>query len=147
MNLKINNTMPFKANLRIHGKQLASETNKIYQNAIELLERNRKIATQSQEYMQSPHIQKAVKFLPCDTFVRLNTGILDREGTKADDILGFIPFLSFETKSINEQINLARHLEHAKDTLVLSLDEAGNLKTKEIDSWFDNLLSFYQKQK
>ena len=93
MNLKINNTMPFKANLRINGKQLAGETNKIYQNAIELLERNRRIATQSQEYIQEPHIQKAIGFLPKDTFVRLNTGILDGEGTKPDKILGFIPFL------------------------------------------------------
>ena len=75
MNFKINNAMPFKANLSINGKQLASETSKIYKAAVKLLEENGKIATQSQEYMQSPHIQKAINYLPSDTFVRL--GIMD----------------------------------------------------------------------
>lgn len=146
MNFKVNNTS-FGAHFNVNGKQLAKETNKVYRSAIELLERNGKIATQLQEYMQSPHIQKAIDYLPKDTFVRLNTGILDREGTKADDILGFIPFLSFETKSINEQINLGHKLGKTGDKLQLSLNQTGELNTDEIDNWFDNLLHFYQKQK
>lgn len=146
MNFKINNTS-FGAHFNVNGKQIATETNKIYRTAIELLERNRKIATQSQEYMQAPHIQKAIEYLPQDTFVRLNTGIIDRKGAKADEILGFVPFLSFETKSINEQIELYHQLGKAGDNLQLSLNEAGKLNTDEIDNWFDNLLHFFHKQK
>ena len=147
MDFKINNNASFGARLSINGKQLASETDKIYQTTVELLERNRRIATQSQEYIASAHIQKAIDYLPCDTFVRLNTGILDGENKRADKILGFIPFLSFETKSINEQINLSKQLGSKGSILELSLDEAGKLNTQEIDSWFDKLLSFYHTKK
>ena len=146
MNFKINNNASFGAHLSINGKQLATETDKIYQTTVELLERNRRIATQSQEYIASAHIQKAIDCLPGDTFVRLNTGILDGESKRADKILGFVPFLSFETKSINEQINLSKQLGSSGDILKLSLDKTGKLNTDEIDNWLDNLLRFYQKK-
>jgi len=146
MNLKIN-TLPFKANYSINGKQTAKQTSFVYETEQKRLKKNGKIATQSQEYLESPHIQKAIDYLPKDTFVRLNTGILDKQTNGVDEILGFTPFISFETKSINEQIEIYRTLGENGDSLSLSLDENGELNKKEIDNWFANLLSFYYSKK
>jgi len=146
MNFKINNNVAFGARYIINGKQTLKETQKVYDKKIDKLEYRSKVALQTQEYMQEPLIQKYLEYLPEDTFVRLHTGIIDRNGKKEDEILDFNPFLSFETSSINEQINLSRAL-NGGDTLELSLNQMGALDKKSIMDWFEELIEFYCHQK
>ena len=146
MNFKINN-INFGAKFSVWGKQTPKETQKVYDAKIDRFEYQSKIATQAQEYMQDPLIQEYIEYLPKDTFVRLHTGIIDNRGNKEDEILDFTPFLSFETKSINEQINITKELGANGDTLELRLNDLGNLDKKSINSWFENLFEFYSQQK
>lgn len=134
MNFKINNNQPaFKAKYTVWGKQTKQETDDVYAKKIKILERNRQIAAKAQEYMLSEDIQKAISYLPEDTFVRLHTGVYDGEGKSKDDILGFSPFLSFEQ----------RQKVSNKEILKLSLEPNGDLNTARIDNWFTELLDVY----
>ena len=139
--------MPFGAKYTVMGKQTPLATSKVYEEKIQKLEKQRLTSVLAQQYMQTPQVQAYMEYLPEDTFVRLHTGIIDREGQKEDDILDFQPFLSFETKSINEQINISRYLGDNGDVLELNLNGLGNLDKKSINNWFENLLEFYCHQK
>ena len=145
MNFKVNN-ISFGAQYSVYGKQSVDKTNKVYDNEIIKRENQRRIATQAQEYFESPQIQNYIEHLPEDTFVRLHTSILDGENERDDKILDFMPFVSFETKSLNEQINISRELDGG-DTLELSLNGFGVLNKKPINEFFENLLEFYTCQK
>ena len=145
MNFKINN-INFTAQYRVMGKQTPTQTLSVFDNKIDKYIYRGKVASQTQEYMQDPLIQNYMEYLPDDTFVRLHTGIVDGESQRKDEILDFNPYLSFETKSINEQINIARTLDGG-DTLELKLNEFGVLDKKPIINWFENLIEFYCHQK
>lgn len=145
MNFKINN-INFGAQFRVYGKQSVDKTNKVFDNEIMKREKQRRIATQAQEYFETPQIQNYIEHLPEDTFVRLHTGVVDGENKRKDEILEFMPFVSFETKSINEQINISRELDGG-DTLELSLNDFGVLNKKPINEFFENLIEFYCHQK
>ena len=145
MDFKINN-IKFGANYQVYGKQTADKTHDVYESAISKLEKQRKIAIQAQEYFETPEVQNLMEYLPQDTFVRLHTGIIDRHGKKEDEILDFMPFVSFETPSINEQINISREL-NGKDALELSLNDMDVLDKKPIIGFFANLINFYNTQK
>lgn len=144
MNFKINNAFAaFGAKYTINGKPSVQETSDVYDEQIKKLQRNRQIAVKAQEYMQSDHIQKSIKLLPEDSFVRLNTGVYDGEGKRKDDILGFTPFLSFEPRQIQQSGEFNNRYGKNSDILKLSLEQDGELSTYQIDNWFTNLLDFY----
>jgi len=146
MNFKINN-INFGAKFAIWGKQTPKETQKVFDKKINKLDYNERVATQAQEYLQEDELIKCyIETLPKDTFVRLHTGVIDGENKREDKILDFTPFLSFETKSINEQINITRTL-NGGDTLELSLNQMGVLDKKPIINFFENLVEFYCHQK
>ena len=141
--MNINNSnLNFTARYTIWGKQTPQETAEIYNQGTKKDIKNGEIAVQAQRYFESPYIQETIKQLPSDTFVRLHTGILDGENKKEDKILGFAPFVSFETNKINEQIEFAKALDGA-DSLKLSLDEEGNLNTGAIDNWLGKVIDYY----
>lgn len=147
MNFKINN-INFAAKYTIWGKQTPKETQNVFDRKIDKLDYNARVATQAQEYLQEDELIKCyIETLPEDTFVRLHTGVIDGENKREDEILDFTPFLSFETKSINEQINIAKELGANGDTLELRLNDLGNLDKKSINNWFENLFEFYSQQK
>ena len=141
MNFKINN-LHFGAQYTVYGKQSAQETNLVYGEKIKKLKLNRALATEAQGYLSSSKMQEKISELPKDTFVRLHTGILSREN-KEDEFLNFTPFLSFETRKINEQAQLKKVCGDGADILKLSLNDKGGLDKAEINSWFDNLLDYY----
>lgn len=144
MNLKINN-INFNAQYRVLGKQTAQKTNKIYDSALVKLEQQRRIATQAQDYLETEQIKTYIKNLPQDTFVCLNTAISSKKGK--DKILDYMPYLSFETYSSTEEINLSKELGKNADKLELTLDSFGLLDKKRIIDWFENLAEFYCHQK
>ena len=146
MNFKINN-VNFGAKYVVNGKQAPKETQKVYDRKIDRLEYQGKVASQAQEFMQEPIIEKYLAYLPEDTFIRLHTGVVDRGGEKADEILDFNPFLSFETSSINKQIAITKELGKDGDILELSLNKLGKLNTSEIENWLNKLLMFYYVKK
>ena len=137
MNLNINN-LGFGAKYTVWGKKTSAETAEVYSNAPAKFAQKGSIAAQAQEYMQTPSIQKSIQQLPKDTFVRLHTGVLDGEGKKDDIVLGFAPYVSFETKTINEQIAAKKRL-NGQDDLKLSLDESGVLNKDEINNWLNSI--------
>ena len=146
MNFKINN-ISFGAKFSVWGKQTPKETQNVFDRKIDKLDYNARVATQAQEYLQEDELIKCyIETLPEDTFVRLHTGVIDGENKREDKILDFTPFLSFETKSINEQINITRAL-NGGDTLELSLNQMGVLDKKPIINFFENLVEFYCHQK
>ena len=141
--MNINNSnLNFAARFTVWGKQNPSETAKVYNQGSKKDLKNGDIAVQAQYYFQTPFIQDSIKQLPADTFVRLHTGILDGEDKKEDKILGFTPFVSFETNKINEQGRLQKALDGA-DSLKLSLDENGDLNTAAINEWFGKVINYY----
>ena len=143
MNLSANN-LNFGAKYNVWGKQTCAQTAQVYKNAASKHSQKGLIAVQAQEYMQTPVIQKTVEQqLPKDAFVRLHTGVLDGEKKKEDMVLGFVPYIAFEAKTINEQIAISKALG-GQDTLKLSLDETGNLNKNEINNWLDLIQKYYQ---
>ena len=133
----------FRANYVVNGKQTPKETNSLYKEKIKMLEKNRRLAVQAQEYLQTPIMQEAISSLPHDSFVRLNTGVLDRGNAKEDEILEYTPFISFETRTINEQIALNKNLGKNVGMLDLSLDETGNLNKNQINDWFTSIMNYF----
>ena len=141
MNFNIN-SISFGARYTVWGKQTPSETAEVYDNAAKKYADNGLIAVQAQEYFATPSVQKCISELPKDTFVRLHTGVLDGEKKREDKVLGFVPYVSLETKTINEQIALSKTLDTG-DVLKLSLDESGRLDTNKINEWFSQIKKYY----
>ena len=141
MNKNINN-LSFGARYTVWGKQTPAETAKVYEDAARKYADNGSIAIQAQEYLATPSIQKCISELPKDTFVRFHTGVLDGEKKREDKVLGFVPYVSLETKTINEQIALSKALNKG-DVLKLSLDESGCLDKNKINDWFSQIKKYY----
>ena len=141
--MNFNNTeLFFGAKYVVYGKQSPQETNKAYGEKIKQLKFNRATATETQAYLKTPKMQEKIAMLPSDSFVRLHTGIL-QNGKKKDEFLNFTPFISFETRRINDQLQLEKSCGDDCDTLKLSLDENGCLDKKAINAWFDKLIDYY----
>ena len=141
MNFNINN-ISFGARFTVWGKQTPAETAQVYDNAARKHADKGSIAVQAQEYFATPSVQKCISELPKDTFVRLHTGVLDGEKKREDKVLGFVPYVSLETKTINEQIALSKALDKG-DVLKLSLDESGHLDKNKINEWFSKIKKYY----
>lgn len=141
MNLNINNTN-FGARYTVYGKKTPKETAQVYDGAAKKYADKGSIAIQAQEYFATPQIQKCIKNLPKDAFVRLHTGVLDGDNKKEDKVLGFVPYVAFETKTINEQFALSKALNDG-DRLKLTLDESGHLNTQQINNWFKIIENYY----
>ena len=146
MNLKISN-LSFNAKYKVFGKQTPQETQQVYDKDIDKKEYRAKVATQAQEYMQSPIIQEYLDWIPEDTFVCLHTGVLDGEKERSDKLLDFNPFLSFDAANINEQIFFSKNNLGAEDKLELTLNDFGVLDKKKINNWFDKIIEFYIQTK
>ena len=143
MDLNINN-VNFGAKFTVYGKKTPAETAKVYDNAAKKYADKGSIAIQAQEYFETPQIQKSIKNLPKDTFVRLHTGVLDGENRKEDKVLGFVPYVAIETKTINEQCVLSKDLNEG-DKLKLSLDQSGILNKQEINEWLQTITNYFAK--
>ena len=141
MNLNINN-LNFGAKFTVYGKKTPAETAQVYDGAAKKYADKGLIAVQAQEYFATPQVQKCIKNLPKDAFVRLHTGILDGNNKKEDKVLGFVPYVAFETKTVTEQFALSKELNEG-DRLKLSLDEEGHLNTQQINDWFQAITNYY----
>ena len=141
MNFGINN-VNFAARYNVWGKQTSAETAEVYDNASAKFADKGSSAVQAQDYFETPVVQKCIAELPEDTFVRLHTGVLDGENKKEDKVLGFAPYASFETRTINEQHKIAKKLD-GQDNLKLRLDESGNLDKQQINDWLHAISKFY----
>ena len=141
MNLNLNN-LNFGAKYTVWGKQTPIETAQVYDSMPKKQADKASMAVQAQEYFETPFIQNCIAQLPEDTFVRLHTGVLDGENKKEDKVLGFVPFVSFETRTVNEQLAVAKKL-NGGDLLKFSLDETGNLNKQEINKWFASILNYF----
>ena len=146
MNLKINN-LAFNARYRVFGKPTSQETQRVYDNDIDKKEYRVKVAVQAQEYMQTPQVQEYLDWIPEDTFVCLHTGVLDGEKERQDLLLDFNPYLSFDTKNINDQIRFSKNNLGTQDRLELSLNDFGVLDKKKINNWLDEIIEFYHHVK
>ena len=141
MNFNIND-LSFAAKYTVYGKNTPQMTNCAYGAKIKQLKTNRALATEAQAYLLTPRMQNKIAMLPNDTFVRLHTAVYtDDDGN--DEFLNFTPYISFETKRINEQIELEKACGADCSTLKLSLDKDSSLDKKAINAWFNNLIDFY----
>ena len=143
MDFKVNNTN-FCATYVVHGKQTSNEPDKVYCEALNTTKKQKDVAVQAQKYLASDKAQSYIKQLPQDSFVRLNTGVLDGEEKTDDKILNYTPFIAYQTKTIGEQAKVTQKLGAQGDRLELSLDKDNKLDTKKVDNWFENLIGYYK---